>query len=259
MTDDKKPRDLSMLTAEEKRALIQTATSQAGHHDHEISNGQKFLALFGLPAESNPRELSRFPIVTVVLILFTTVSSIMCFFDPNLFEALAFYPATPLRNFGTGFLTCFFVHGGWIHLLGNMYCLFVFGDNVEDTLGPWKYIKLLLFSTFFGSLLSYFASSHEMIPHVGASGGIFGVMIFYLLRFPHVKFTYLFFFRFIQVPASVVLIFYVVSQVIGSAAQISGQGEVDHLAHVGGGITGLLFWFLTGRNSANKTPTDPWV
>jgi membrane associated rhomboid family serine protease len=248
------------LTPEEKKALLQaSAASQNSNTEPEITNTQKFLALFGLPAESNPDQLESFPIATVVLIVFTFVASVLCFFDPNLFEALAFYPSSPLKNLGLGFLTCFFVHGGWLHLLTNMYCLFVFGDNVEDVLGIRKYLYLLAVATFVGSFLSFLASEPAPIPHVGASGGIFGVMIFYLLRFPKVKFTYLFLFRFVHVPASVVLIFYVATQLYGSATQLAGQGEVDYLAHVGGGLTGLVFWYTTGKTPKEQNEKDSWV
>src|SRR5690606_14133498 len=133
-------------------------------------------------------------------------------------------PAEKTRFGGLNLLTCFFVHGSLMHLLSNMYCLFIFGDNVEDELGKTRYVLLLVLATLAGSLLSGAVSGNETIPHVGASGGIFGVMIFYLLAFPRARFTYFFFFQFFRVPASTVLIMYVFFQLFGLAQQLQGLG-----------------------------------
>jgi membrane associated rhomboid family serine protease len=126
----------------------------------------------------------------------------------------------------------------------NMYCLFIFGDNTEDVLGRGWYLALLVAATFCGSLLSGLLGSRDMIPHVGASGGSFGVMIYYLLRFPKARFTYLFLFRFVHVPALTVLVLYSAIQVLGAVGQVSGAGGVDYLAHLGGGLMGLGFWLV---------------
>ncbi len=236
----------SLLMSEEKKRQ-----GSGRGEGPEISGREKILALFGLPVEANSNPLTNVPIATILTIIITSFFSLyFLLVSPAAAELLAFYPGNPLRFGGINLLTCFFVHGSLLHLFGNMYCLYVFGDNVEDAVGITKFWGLLFFATLMGSLLSLTFSHREMIPHVGASGGIFGVMIFYLLRFPKAKFTYLFFFRFVRVPASTILILYIFFQFLGAAEQINGSGGVDHLAHIGGGLAGLLFWF------ANRQPPE---
>jgi membrane associated rhomboid family serine protease len=229
----------------------------------EITPAQKILAVFGLPAESNPQTLSRFPILTVLIVILTSACSLYLLYgDRSLAELFAFYPSKSGRFNGLNYLSCFLVHGDLVHLGTNMYCLFIFGDNVEDSLGRFKYLALLIVATFLGSYLSGFMDSGSDIPHVGASGGIFGVMVYYLLRFPKAKFTYFFYFQFIQVPALAVLAMYIFLQFVGTYNQLSGLGNIDHLAHLGGGAAGLLFWgagrisSLRGRSPRNDDETS---
>lgn len=259
--------DVSKLTKEERRALINATlardrkTQGRSYNDHQISGAEMMLALFGLPAESNPRSMVHYPILTFLLIGITSFISFMCFQNEDYFRALAFFPEEPFRAGGLTLLTCFFVHGGLFHLLSNMYCLFVFGDNVEDVIGMMRYALLLTLATLAGSVLSLLGTDPAAanIPHVGASGGIFGVMVFYLLRFPKSRFTYMFFFQFIRVPAIVVLGLYAFLQITGTFQQLAGEGNVDYLAHLGGGAMGFLFWLMTGRNSADGRESDDWV
>lgn len=247
MKRDKEIPNFKDLSEEEKKALVESLmyTSEKTRPDieEEITPLQKMLAFIGVPSESNPHNLSSPPFTTYFLILITTLISLYIFYvNPSWGEVLAFVPGDPFKFYGLNFLTCFLVHGDLFHLLSNMYCLFVFGDNVEDEIGKRKYILLIVLATFFGSLLTGFFNRTEMIPHVGASGGIFGVMIFYLLNFPKARFTYFFFFQFYRVPASVVLMIYCLSQFFGVIQQMSGVGHVDYMAHIGGGITGFLMW-----------------
>lgn len=207
-----------------------------------ITPGNRFLALFGLPAESNPHRLSRFPIITVGTITFTVLVSATAWKDPVLLSQLAFFPSMPMRHSGMNLLSCFLVHADIFHLLSNMYALFVFGDNSEDVLGRGYFVLLLVLATAFASAFSAVLSHHEAIPHLGASGGVFGVIVYYLLRFPRARFTYFFLFHFFQVPALGVLVIYAVTQLYGSFGQLEGVRGIDYLAHVGGGLVGFLFW-----------------
>ncbi|MCB0405379.1 MAG: rhomboid family intramembrane serine protease [Bdellovibrionales bacterium] len=205
-----------------------------------MTTKSKWLALFGLPAEANPKALSHFPWVTILLIVSSSWVSIAAFTNPTLFEALAFFPGMKTRYMGLNLLTVFFVHGDWLHLLSNMYCLFVFGDNVEDELRPFRYLLLVAGSTAIGSLFSAWAGGGENIAHIGASGGIFGVMVFYLLRFPKARFTYFFLFRFYSVPAGLVLLFFLFVQLSGGLEQLSRTaGGIDYMAHLGGAAVGF--------------------
>ncbi len=258
------PIDWDKLTPEERKAMVQTLLEGEKKHRSptldDIPFSMKVLALFGLPAESNPNELERAPLITYLMIGTCAVVSYLCFHNEELFTSLAMYPSQFWRFGGLNFLSCFFVHAGWTHLLSNMYCLFVFGDNVEDVMGKAKYVLLLIAATFLGSLVSLIFGEMSAIPHVGASGGIFGVMVYYLLRFRSAKFTYFFFFQFFHVPAIVVLAIYSFSQVTGVFAQLQGGSEVDALAHLGGGLAGLFFW-LYERRPKDESPSDriPWA
>lgn len=268
MGGDKEIPNFDKLTREEKKALVQALLDSErkikregawdpDHPQEQIGGTEKLLALLGLPAESSPTSLSRFPLVTVGLIALCSLVSLWALGDTALLETLAFYPGAPTRLGGLTLLTCFLVHGGIAHLAGNMYCLFVFGDNVEDDLGPLPYLLLLGVSTLAASVVSGLLNPGEMIPHVGASGGIMGVMVFYLLRFPKARFTYFFWFRFYRVPAAFVLIVYVFLDFIGAFEQLAGLSDVDHLAHLGGGLGGLLFWWLGGlvrRKGSTPSP-----
>lgn len=250
------------LTRDERRALL-SATLKAGERgrriDYEaIPFWQKLLALFGIPAESNPYEMERLPVLTGVLIAITFFVSIQCFQNPELFSWLAFYPDHLARLGGLNLLTCFFVHGGWVHLLSNMYVFFIFGDNVEDVLGHFRFGLLLVAATAAGSIASATSGVGADIPHVGASGGISGVMIFYLLAFPRARFTYFVFFWFYRLPAVWVLFFYLFVQLSGAFQQLAGVGEVDYLAHIGGGLAGLVAWLLAGRPRDAEDP-DLWA
>ena len=104
-----------------------------------------------------------------------------------LLRLLALVPIELFDHAGLGLVSVFFVHGSWWHLLGNMYFLVVFGDNVEDVLGTRRRLLLLLAATIGGSLLQVLGDPHGNIPCVGASGGIAGLIAFYALRFPDVR------------------------------------------------------------------------
>ncbi|MFD3455996.1 rhomboid family intramembrane serine protease [Streptomyces sp. NPDC058691] len=139
-------------------------------------------------------------------------------------------------------LTALFVHGSWVHLLGNMLFFYVFGDNVENRMGRLRY---LLFYVVCGYLATYgYALAHTTSTQalVGASGAISGVLGAYLYLYPRARVTSLFPFLFflpLRFPAWMVLVFWFVLQSLAGQAQQSGPG-VAYLAH----ITGFLFGFL---------------
>jgi membrane associated rhomboid family serine protease len=150
-------------------------------------------------------------------------------------------------------LSSMFMHGGWLHLGGNMLFLWIFGDNVEHRAGPIPYLLAYLAAGLVGSLAQTFSDPTSPIPSLGASGAISGVLGAYLVLFPRNRVT-AFVFRFlVQVPALAAIGMWIALQVISSLADPTGAGGVAYLAHIGGFVagvvTGLLFRALPDRGS----------
>jgi membrane associated rhomboid family serine protease len=143
-------------------------------------------------------------------------------------------------------LTSMFVHASWGHLIFNMWALYIFGDNVEDYLGHFRYLLFYLLSGLAASLFHILMNPNSTVPSVGASGAIAGVMGAYFVLFPSARvLTWLFFIVFIWLPAWVVLGFWFVGQFLSGAAtsiayssQTSGGG-IAFWAHVGGFVAGI--------------------
>ncbi len=147
----------------------------------------------------------------------------------------------------SGLFTHMFMHGSFMHLLGNMLFLWIFGDNLEDALGHAGFALFYLVSGLGAAALQIAAAPDAMIPMVGASGAIAGVMGGYLLLFPRARVDVLFFFLFfvqiIPLPAWMMLIYWLVIQVLSGAATPLDGGGVAYWAHTGGFIVGFL-WVL---------------
>ncbi|MBN2580806.1 MAG: rhomboid family intramembrane serine protease, partial [Pirellulales bacterium] len=163
-------------------------------------------------------------------------------------EAYGMIPAQLGRHGGITLVTSFFLHAGLFHLIGNVYFLLVFGDNVESDLGRWAYLALLVAAALLGDLLHILGNRHSTVPCIGASGGISGVITYYALRFPKARLGFLFWFwfyiRWIHVPAYVALIFWFALQLLFVVHQQLGVGNVAALAHLGGAAVGVVAWLL---------------
>jgi rhomboid family protein len=140
-------------------------------------------------------------------------------------------------------ITSMFMHGGWAHLLGNMLFLWVFGDNIENRIGHIRYLIFYLVCGIIASLSHVFVSgSDSLIPSLGASGAISGVLGGYLLLFPSRRVRVIMGRGITQVPAFVVLGIWIVFQVISGMGMLGGNetgGGVAYAAHIGGFIAGL--------------------
>ncbi|MFP4135864.1 MAG: rhomboid family intramembrane serine protease [Candidatus Acetothermia bacterium] len=139
-------------------------------------------------------------------------------------------------------VTSTFLHGGLFHLLGNMLFLWIFGDNVEDAMGPLRFLGFYFLAGVAGASLQIVATSGSGTPMIGASGAIAGVMAAYLLLYPNSRIVTIvpifFFFTFIQIPAFIMVGFWFLFELIRAAGESAGQ--VARLAHVGGFIAGLI-------------------
>jgi membrane associated rhomboid family serine protease len=143
-------------------------------------------------------------------------------------------------------ITSMFMHGGTAHLLGNMLYLWVFGDNLEDRLGHLRYLLFYLLCGVIASLThvftDYLFGDNHLVPSLGASGAISGVMGGYLLLFPARRVTVFFLFTFISVPAFIVLGTWILLQVANGTGYLGGSeaGGIAYAAHIGGFIAGLV-------------------
>jgi membrane associated rhomboid family serine protease len=128
------------------------------------------------------------------------------------------------------------------HLIGNLYFLIVFGSHVEDYIGTWRWLLLLLAATLVGDASLIFLTPQSTIPCIGASGGISGLLAFYALRFPHARLGLWFGHSISSFPAWGAILFWLLFQLLGAYQKIAGYGQVASLAHLGGALAGFLFW-----------------
>ncbi len=155
----------------------------------------------------------------------------------------------------TTLLSCIFLHGSLMHLLGNMWFLHVFGDNIEDRLGSFGYLIFYLSCGVAASFAHYAFQPNSVIPTIGASGAVAGVMGAYMLLYPHGRVLTLvpifFILQFIVIPAPVFLgIWFLLQLVQGTFSMGNTQAAgVAWWAHVGGFAAGYLVAFLLGRRS----------
>ena len=146
--------------------------------------------------------------------------------------------------------TSMFLHGGWMHFLGNMWFLYIFGDNVEDSMGHGRYLTFYLLCGISAAMTQVFSNPESTVPMVGASGAIAGVMGAYMVQYPRGRILTLipifFFFQFINVPALVFLLIWIGIQTLQGFFTIGSEvsGGVAWWAHIGGFIFGIAMILL---------------
>ncbi|MFN3479054.1 MAG: rhomboid family intramembrane serine protease [Thermodesulfovibrionales bacterium] len=205
--------------------------------------------------DDNPT--STFPFVTIGIIALNISVFIWEFLYPSGIDHIAFtfgaIPSNlltfektqPLHPVATVF-SSMFLHGGFFHLAGNMLYLWIFGNNIEDSIG---HIRFLVFYLFAGIVAAYahaLSSPHSVIPMIGASGAVSGVLGAYILLFPHANVHTIIFFGFfwqiIRVPALIVIGFWAIIQFVNGIITkgLMAEGGVAWFAHIGGFLFGLL-------------------
>lgn len=136
-----------------------------------------------------------------------------------------------------------FLHGGWFHLIANMWFLWIFGDNVEDVMGPFRFVVFYLLCGLAAGAAQIFSEPNSVSPMVGASGAIGGVLGAYALLFPQARVVTLiflgFFFTTVSLPAIAMLGYWFFLQLAGAAPGLKGEGGVAFWAHIGGFLAGL--------------------
>ncbi len=142
--------------------------------------------------------------------------------------------------------TSMFLHAGWFHILGNMWFLFVFGDNVEDKLGHFRYLVFYIICGLFASFLHIFFNLNSTVPSIGASGAIAGVLGAYMIFYPHARILTLLpifiFFEIIELPAIFWIGLWILIQIFFGTLSIgSSGGGVAWWAHIGGFLAGMIY------------------
>lgn len=215
-----------------------------------------------IPLRDSTRSRT-FPVVTVTLI----VLNVLIFFrqttlgQSGLGMFISQYALIPAR-FTEGFqllslaglfhpqlVTSTFLHGSWVHLISNMLYLWIFGDNIEDRLGRWRYLLLYLLTGVIGNLAHIMTDPQSPIPLIGASGAVAGILGAYILAFPRARITsvifVLFFFTIREIPAFYFLLFWFLLQILNGITSLGIMGTtVAWWAHIGGFLSGMLLLFL---------------
>lgn len=197
-------------------------------------------------------RLPGIPFVTIGLILINAYVFFLELTSLNFEGFLVQYALIPsLLDFSNPatlapFITSMFLHGGWIHIISNMLFLWIFGDNIELTIGHIKFLIFYLLAGIAAALVQLPFLPSPDIPMLGASGAIAGVLGAYLVLFPHSNIDTLVpifgFFSIVQIPASVMLFYWFITQLFSGAASLTSEalGGVAFLAHVGGFVFGYL-------------------
>lgn len=225
--------------------------------DAELPPLQALLTVLRFPVEGEGETALPRPWLTWGIAAAIAALSGIAFLDlPRAVASFGFVPAEPWRGAGVTILTASFVHAGWLHLLGNLYFLLVFGDDVERQLGPARFVLLLLGATIFGAGLHALADPRATTPLIGASDAISGLIAFYALAFPHrrIYIAYLSWrsgqwqgWRFLGLAAQWWFVAWIAQQLLLAGLQVEGYGSVSALAHLGGVIAGVAAWWRWER------------
>lgn len=217
-----------------------------------------------IPLRDSVRSNS-FPLVTVAII---GVNILAFLFEVSLEKfqlnqylfTFGLIPAEVMNSFFTGepiefmllsFITSMFLHGSWLHILGNMWYLWIFGDNIEDHLGHFRYFLFYLGTGFAAGMVHIIANPASTVPVIGASGAVAGVLGGYMVLFPRSRVLSLvpviFFITVVEVPAVLFIGIWFLIQVFNSIGSLGGAaGTVAWWAHIGGFVAGfLIVRFLT--------------
>src|SRR6187455_620187 len=192
------------------------------------------------------------PVVTITLIVLNVAVFLLELSagDPFI-RQWAFIPAefaeSPVAS-TVKIFSAMFMHGGWLHLFGNMLFLWIFGDNVEDRFGHLKFLIFYLLAGVAATFSQYAVSPESSVPNVGASGAIAGVLGAYILMFPRSRVNVLLGRQIVAMPAFVVLGLWIVLQLVSGLGTIAytdeSTGGVAYMAHIGGFISGVAMTFL---------------
>lgn len=217
------------------------------------------------PVGDDNTQRRTFPVVTFVLIGLNVLFFLVELSGGDQFITdWAFIPARFSQSPETNAVTIFsamFMHGGWLHLFGNMLFLWIFGDNVEDRFGHLKFLIFYLLAGTAATFAQFAVSPGSGVPNVGASGAIAGVLGAYILMFPQSRVNVLVGRQIVAMPAFVVLGLWIALQLVSGVGTIgytdesADVGGIAYMAHIGGFVAGLLMTFLFRGSSDSGTVT----
>ncbi len=261
----KKRFDFDKLSVDEKKAYIEAFSYKDPQKEREktafITKGwpkkpSHFIAgALGLPIERNSRKIKHpltiysFIFLFIIIHFLGTSTNHLAFVETWGFVAKDFE-----RSFFLTFVTSFFLHGSWFHLIGNAYYFYVFGDDVEDDMDLFSFLSLLIGGHIFAIILHGFLAGRADVPLIGASAGISALLGYYMIRFPKRQISYMvfFFFIWIHIPAFLAFLWkFAWEFFLATTDSVAYQG-VALWAHVGGGFFGVVYALLRTGQSEKK-------
>ena len=201
--------------------------------------------------DDNPTKTK--PIITIGIIIFCITIFLYQFslIDTKNFEIINNFGMKPKDLLSSNSISVYFtlfssmfLHGGFMHLIGNMLFLWIYGNNIEDAMGHYKFLLFYITCGLAAAFLQAFVAPNSDIPMIGASGAVSGVLSAYLLLYPrarvHTLIFVFFFITVIRIPAGILIIIWLVTQVFNAILVDSNSPGVAWFAHIGGFIMGIL-------------------
>lgn len=255
---------LSNLNLERARIILEIDRMKSERKDFEVSWGvqsdlpplKAVATLVGLVVEEEPDRFGARPWITWTLIFSCVVFFFMSSRHPGLFEFFSYSAGDGAKGLVTA-LGAFFMHADVWHLAGNMYFLWIFGDNVEDHLGKGKFIALMILAAWLSAFAwAFFDPNSLEVRLVGASGGVSGLLAYYLIRFPARRFVMrVGLLILVKIPAYFMGLLFLLKEIFGAVVETGGAGNVAHLSHLGGALAGAIFaYVLSPERDLRKKP-----
>ncbi len=189
------------------------------------------------------------PVMTLALIAINTLCFLFEMAQPPYLRNsfIEHYALVPDHLYLYSFITSMFLHGGWLHLIGNMWFLWVFGSHIEDVMGSGRFLVFYLISGVASAAVQFMTSLGSPVPTIGASGAIAGVMGAFLILYPRVRVVTLIFIVFFvttyELPAAFMLIYWFALQLLSGLSSLNSVTQAQSIAwfaHVGGFLAGIL-------------------
>ena len=216
-----------------------------------------------IPLRSSERVYSTAVVVMALIIANVVIFLYESSLRPSALNIFAMrYGLVPDHFHWENLVTSMFLHGGWLHIIGNLWFLWIYGRNVEDILGSTKFAVFYLLCGIFAGLVHVFFNPFSRVPTVGASGAIAGVMGAYLIKFPRARIVTLvpifIFLTTLEIPAALLLLYWFAIQFFSGFGSLGmsqiGDGGVAWFAHIGGFVAGMLLVNVMGARKRRS----PW-